>query len=61
MTFVRTRLVLDRLAPGEVLLVRLQGEEPRQSVPRAAGELGHSVLAEATGGDGVTRLLLRRG
>ena len=61
MTFVRTRLALDRLAPGQVLLVRLRGEEPRSSVPRAAAELGHAVVAEEMGGDGVTRLLLRRG
>ena len=28
MTFVRTRLALDRMRPGQVLLVRLRGEEP---------------------------------
>ena len=60
MTFVRTRLALDRLQPGETLLVRLRGEEPRVSVPRSAALLGHELLGEETGEDGVTRLLIKR-
>ena len=60
MTFVRTRLALDRLAPGDILRVRLRGDEPRTSVPRSAALLGHQVLAEDTGADGVTTLLIRR-
>ena len=61
MTFVRTRLALDRLETGGILLVLLRGDEPRRNVPRSAAELGHSVLAQSTGADGVTKLLLRRG
>ena len=61
MTFVRTRLALDRMQPGQTLLVRLRGAEPLANVPRAATELGHAVLALDTGADGVSRLLLRRG
>lgn len=60
MTFVRTRLALDRLAPGQTLLVLLRGEEPRRNVPRSARDHGHKVLAEETGPDGLTRLLLER-
>ena len=61
MTFVRTRLALDRMAPGQTLLVRLRGEEPVRNVPRTAREQGHEVLSQETGADGVTTLLLRRG
>ena len=61
MTFVRVRLALDRLAPGEVLEVLLSGEEPRRNVPRTAVEQGHAILAEDDQPSGVTRLLLRRG
>jgi tRNA 2-thiouridine synthesizing protein A len=61
MTFVRTRLALDRMAPGETLLVVLRGEEPRRNVPRSAAAQGHEVLSEQTGADGITRLVLRRG
>jgi TusA-related sulfurtransferase len=61
MTFVRTRLALDRMAPGKVLLVKLRGEEPLRNVPRTATEQGHQVLSLETGADGVSLLRLRRG
>jgi tRNA 2-thiouridine synthesizing protein A len=61
MTFVRTRLALDRMTPGSVLLVKLRGEEPLRNVPRTAKEQGHEVLSVDTGADGVSRLRLRRG
>jgi TusA-related sulfurtransferase len=34
MTFVRTRLALDRMTPGEILRVRLKGDEPLRNVLR---------------------------
>jgi len=61
MTFVRTRLALDRMSPGSVLLVRLRGDEPLRNVPRTAAEQGHQVLSVATGADGVSEIRLRRG
>jgi tRNA 2-thiouridine synthesizing protein A len=45
MTFVRTKLKLERMRPGEVLSVRLRGAEPLRNVPRAAREEGHAILA----------------
>jgi tRNA 2-thiouridine synthesizing protein A len=61
MTFVRTRLALDRMAPGEILLVRLKGEEPVRNVPRTATEQGHEVLSQETDPAGICTLLIRRG
>ncbi|WP_408904053.1 sulfurtransferase TusA family protein [Neoroseomonas nitratireducens] len=61
MTFVRVRLALDRLAPGQSLEVLLKGEEPRRNVPRTAAEQGHAVLAAEEGPGGLLRLLIRRG
>ncbi len=61
MTFVRTRLALDKMAPGETLLVILKGQEPLSNVPRTAMEQGHQVLSLETDQDGVGRLLIRRG
>ena len=61
MTFVRVRLALDRLAPGDVLEVILSGEEPRRNVPRTAIEQGHVILAQSEDSSGITRLVLRRG
>ncbi len=60
MTFVRTRLALDRLRSGQILAVRLRGEEPEQSVPRASAAQGHAVLSQRKDEAGVTLLLLRR-
>jgi TusA-related sulfurtransferase len=60
MTLVRTRLALDALAPGQVLEVWLQGEEPVRSVPRAAAALGHDVLGQAPLPQGGVALRLRR-
>lgn len=60
MTFVRTRLALDRMAPGEILLVLLKGEEPRRNIPLTATEQGHAVLSQEEAGDGVLRLRLRK-
>jgi tRNA 2-thiouridine synthesizing protein A len=61
MTFVRTRLALDKMAPGETLLVTLKGDEPLRNVPRTAVEQGHEVLSQETDADGISRLLIRRG
>ena len=60
MTFVRTRIALDRLPGGGTLLVRLRGEEPRCHIPAASRELGHAVLSTADDGAGVTTLLIRK-
>lgn len=61
MTFVRTRLALDRMAPGQILCVVMRGAEPVANVPRTATEQGHAVLAMHSLEDGRTCLLLRRG
>jgi TusA-related sulfurtransferase len=61
MTYVRTRLALDRLAPGQVLEVHLRGAEPARNVPATAVEQGHTVLSQRTREEGITVLLLRRG
>jgi len=61
MTFVRTRLALDRMAPGEILRVRLKGDEPLRNVPRSAQEQGHEILSLETDAEGIGLLVLRRG
>ena len=60
MTFVRTRLALDRMQPGQTLLLRLRGEEPRRNIPRTAAEQGHGVLGQRELADGTILLLLRK-
>jgi tRNA 2-thiouridine synthesizing protein A len=43
MTWVRTKLELERMAPGEAIEVRCAPGEALESVPRSAREAGHDV------------------
>lgn len=44
-TFVKTKLLLERMSPGETAEVRLQGAEPLGNVPRSVAEHGDEVLS----------------
>jgi len=46
MNWVRARLALEQMAPGEILELQLDEGEPLESVPRSAEEDGHSVRVE---------------
>lgn len=43
-TFVKTKLTLEKMEGGQTLSVRLKGEEPLRNVPASVQELGHIVL-----------------
>lgn len=45
MTFVRTKLLIERMAPGAIAEVRLKGAEPLRNVPRAVAAAGLTVLS----------------
>jgi tRNA 2-thiouridine synthesizing protein A len=60
MTFVRTKLLLERMASGETANIRLRGGEPLANVPRAVREHGHEVLRLEPSGDDLFELLIRR-
>jgi TusA-related sulfurtransferase len=46
MNWVRARLELERMAPGERLELVLDPGEPLDSVPRSAREEGHRVSVD---------------
>ncbi len=48
MTWVKTKLELERLQSGETLEVRVPPGEAVDSVPRSAREAGHAVDVEGT-------------
>ena len=48
MTWVRTKLALEAMAPGETLDVRCRPGEALENVPRSAREAGHAVTVEGT-------------
>jgi TusA-related sulfurtransferase len=66
LTFVKTKLLLERMAVGDVAEVRLKGREPLDNVPRSVEEHGHAVLslapedAAAAGPEAVHRLKIRK-
>ena len=45
MTFVRVRLMIEKMEDGEILAIRLCGDEPLKNVPDSLVELGHSILS----------------
>lgn len=55
LTWVKTKLALERLAPGDVLWVRCVAGEALANVPRSARESGHDVAV-----DGTTIRIIRR-
>src|SRR5512144_1899368 len=66
LTFVRTKLLIERMAEGETATVLLRGAEPLANVPRAVIGLGHAVLEltpmpETGAADDVHRLRIRKG
>lgn len=65
LTFVRTKLLIERMSPGQIAEVRLKGAEPLENVPRSVGQIGHTVLSlepetSDTGADAVHILRIRK-
>ena len=48
LNWVRARVALERLAPGEALTVLLDPGEALENVPRSALEEGHEVAIQGT-------------
>lgn len=64
MTFVRAKLLVERMASGETAAIRLKGKEPLANVPRSLAELGHEIVGcwPEPGEDaaGIHRLVMRK-
>ena len=62
LTFVHTRLRLERMGPGEILEIRLKGAEPLQNIPRTLADEGHEVLSlePESGASEIHRLRVRK-
>lgn len=48
MNWVRTKIALEQIAPGDSLVITLDEGEPLESVPRSAREDGHEVQVAGT-------------
>ena len=65
MTFVRTKLLIEKMETGQILEIRLSGREPLNNVPRNVKDHGHEVLSmEREPGEqheyGVHRLMIKK-
>ncbi len=47
MTFVKTRLLIEKMSVGDVATILLRGAEPIENVPASVAELGHAILEMA--------------
>lgn len=47
LTFVKTKLLLEKMPPGAVASVRLKGVQPLDNVPRSVKAHGHDVVSLA--------------
>jgi tRNA 2-thiouridine synthesizing protein A len=60
MTFVRTKLLLEKMGPGQTANIRLRDGEPRHNVPRAVLDHGHEVLSLQPVGPDLYELVVRK-
>lgn len=58
MTWVRVKLRLETLEPGDTLEVLLKGDEPLRNLPRNARDEGHQVSSLERLADGTARLVI---
>ena len=61
MNWVRTKLALEAMAPGDTLEVWLDAGEAATSVPRSAAADGHAVESATPDAQGRVRVLIRKG
>ena len=59
-TFVKTKLLIERMQPGEIAEVRLPHGEPLKNVPRSVAEEGHPVLSLEVSEDAAVHILRLR-
>ena len=45
MTFVKTKLMIERMDVGETACIRLKGAEPLDNVPRSIRDYGHDIFS----------------
>lgn len=62
LTFVKTKLLIERMSSGDTAEIRLAGAEPIENVPRSVSEHGHTVIsleAETSGDAHLLRIRKR--
>ena len=65
LTFVKTKLLIEKMQPGQIAQIRLRGSEPMENIPRSVKELGHTILSlepenRALASDDIYNLVVRK-
>jgi len=65
LTFVKTKLLIEKMPSGSIAEIRLKGKEPLDNVPRSVQDIGHLILnlKPESGGketEGIHRLLIKK-
>lgn len=61
MNWVRTKLALEAMAPGDTLEVWLDAGEAATSVPKSAAADGHTIQSATPDVNGRVRVVIRKG
>ena len=59
-TFVKAKVALEELEPGELIAIHMNDGEPVQNVPRSIKEEGHQILKLNTNDDGTYTLFVKK-
>ncbi len=60
MTFVKTKLLMERMQHGETAEIRLRAGEPLENVPRSLKELGQEIMRTEQEIEGIWCLEFRK-
>jgi TusA-related sulfurtransferase len=60
LTFVKAKVAIEELSPGEPLTLRINEGEAMRNVPRSLKDEGHRVLAVKDNGDGTFAVTVER-
>lgn len=61
MTFVKTKLELEEMEPGETLALTIRRGESYNNVTKSVRLEGHTILAERPAGDHIVELFIEKG
>ena len=59
-TFVRTKLLMERMKPGEVAEILLSGGDPFENVPRSVFERGYEIISLEPENDNLYKLIIKK-
>ena len=60
MTFVKTKLELEKLKKGDILEVLLTEGEPLENVPKTVKEQGYKILEISHSDNNIYRILIKK-